>query len=411
MRSFLVFTPRSADFLRVIVMGVRPRLALCVLLVVLLVPIHGCASRQPALGLENDAVFPLPASLEPNVEFWRNVFAKWSRGQVAIHDNRHLGVVYQVANLPGQIEPSYTPAQREFVDQLRQDWRARLDLLSRKIASRAALTPEEQELRRKLLAAGGPAALENPAERVRAQRGVRERFLRGLEISGRYDQAFRETFRRHGLPEDLAYLPHVESSFQYAARSSVGATGVWQFMRSTGRDFMTVTDHIDERLDPIISADAAARYLASAHRRLGSWPLAITSYNHGVGGMRQAKAEFGDDFGAIVKNYRGRHFGFASRNFYAEFLAVRHVVRHAKQYFPGEVRFEQPWTNRQVRLERAMTVDEVARTYRVALEVLLRANPAWLAPVQTGRVALPAGTRVWLPGDAERGRGADGHQV
>jgi membrane-bound lytic murein transglycosylase D len=74
--------------------------------------------------------------------------------------------------------------------------------------------------------------LNGAAMRVRSQRGIRERFKHGLEISRRYDRQFRKIFRDAGLPEDLAYLPHVESSFQPAAKSSAGAVGMWQFTKA-----------------------------------------------------------------------------------------------------------------------------------------------------------------------------------
>jgi membrane-bound lytic murein transglycosylase D len=370
----------------------------------LLLTLPGCTTLGTTADFDSTKEFPIPASLAPNLEFWTKVFAEWSRGQVAVHDDRYLGLVYQVASLPGPVQASYTPRQRDFVDHLKASWRARLQQLSRKLASKAALSAEERALRDKILAAGGSAALIDPADRIRSQRGLRERFHRGLEISGRYDQAFRAIFRRHGVPEDLAYLPHVESSFQLNARSSAGATGVWQFIRSTARLYMTVNNQIDERLDPIIAAEGAARYLAEAHQKLGSWPLAITSYNHGVAGMGKARALHGDDIGRIVTHYRGRYFGFASRNFYAEFLAVRHVARHANRYFPEGVRYEAPIAHRQQRLTRAMTLSEIAREYNTTTHALIRANPAWLSPIRDGRVPVPAGSRIWLPAQQTQAR-------
>jgi len=356
----------------------------------------GCNHLDTTLDQTASTDFPVPSGLRPNVEFWRKVYAEWSRSQVVVHDDRYLDLIYQVAKLPGPIKASYTPQQRDFVDQLKARWRARLQLLSRKLARNAPLTSEERALRDKIRDHGGAAALVDPAERVRSQRGLRERFRRGIEISGRYEQHFREIFRRHGVPEDLAYLPHVESSFQLHARSSAGATGMWQFIRSTGRLYMTVNSQIDERLDPIISAEAAARYLSEAHRKLGSWPLAITSYNHGVAGMARAQASHGDDIASIVKHYRGRYFGFASRNFYAEFIAARQVAQHAKDYFPG-VQHQPPLAHRRERLERSLTVAQLARHYQVPVHALIAANPAWLDPIRDGRAPLPAGSAIWVP--------------
>lgn len=352
-------------------------------------------------NFSQNATFPLPPGLEPKVGFWRKVYAVWGRGQVAIHDDRHMNLVYEVANLPGPIEDSYTPAQKEFVEALKARWSDRLRLLQDRVVRAQTLDNQDRALKEKITTYAGTAALFGAADRVRSQRGVRERFRRGLEISGRFDAAFRDAFRRHGMPEDLAFLPHVESSFQLHARSSVGAAGVWQFMPSTARQFMVVDRAMDQRLDPIISADGAARYLKSAYGKLHTWPLALTSYNHGVGGMLKAKATFGSDFARIVHEYKGEYFGFASRNFYAEFLAARHVALNAAKYFPEGLRYEPPWDANAVTLPAAMTAQQIAARYGVSVGTLISLNRAWLDPVKAGTLPVPAGTKVWVP----RGKG------
>jgi membrane-bound lytic murein transglycosylase D len=280
----------------------------------------------------------------------------------------------------------------------REAYSAQLRQLEDHIRTGQPLTAGDKALLAKFEQAGsGRGAVYGAADRVRSQRGLRERFHRGIEISGRYDPAFREIMRSHGVPEDLAYLPHVESSFQTNARSSVGAAGVWQFMPATGRMYMNVNDSVDDRFDPILAADGAARYLSQAHRRLGSWPLAITSYNHGQGGMANAKAQFGDDFGGIVKNYRGPYFGFSSRNFYAGFIAAREVTRNADRYFPEGVRREEPWPHDRLVLQHSMPVEHIAGHYGVAPYRLADLNMHWREPARDGRAHLPAGSTVWLP--------------
>lgn len=348
--------------------------------------------------------FPAPAALEDNITFWRNVFGVWGRGQVAFHDDRHLGIIYEVVDLPGPAEGGYTAEQRELLNDRESVLRGRLASLERKVAAGEGLTADEESLRDKITSVAGRQAIAGSEERLRSQRGVRERFRRGLEISGRYDKAFREVFRSAGLPEDLAYLPHVESSFQVNARSSVGAAGVWQFMPSTGRLFdMEVGKAVDERLDPVIASEGAARYLQDAYSRLGSWPLAVTSYNHGVGGMKKAKNIFGDDFGRIAREYEGPYFGFASRNFYAEFLAAREVASHPGKYFPEGVRYEEPLTADRLVLSHSMPAHHIARHYGVETETLAELNLAWLEPTRKGRAHVPAGTKIWLPkGSLER---------
>ncbi len=350
----------------------------------------------------SSASFPVPAGLEDNVTFWKKVYSEWSRDKVVIHDNRYMGVIYQVAQLPGRTEEVYTPEQREYVRALREAWSDRLRALERRVAERARLSPDEQALKDKLERAGGPGAVFGASERVRSQRGVRERYLAGLERSGRWVPVFREVFRRHGLPEELALLPHVESSFVANARSSAGASGMWQFIRSTGQSYMTVNASIDERLDPVAAADAAARYLKNSFSKLHDWPLALTSYNHGLGGMMRAKERFGTDFARIVRDYDGRYFGFASRNFYAQFLAAKHVANNAERYFPEGVRYAAPFTDEPVRLSAAMSVDDLALQYRMPRSALTERNLAWLGPVRTGVQPVPAGSTVWLPQGASR---------
>ena len=352
---------------------------------------------KTAALVSSDATFPTPPALQPQVAFWRNVYAVWGRHQVALHDNRHMSLIYEVVTLPGEVGEGYTAEQQALVKGRYENQKAGLRQLEFKMAANAPLTPEEQALATRLKDSGGVGAIAGASDRLRSQRGLRERFKRGLEISGRYDATFREVFREAGLPEDLAYLPHVESSFQAHATSSVGAVGVWQFMPATARQFMMVNAALDERRDPVASAQGASRYLGNAYQRLGSWPLALTSYNHGVGGMARAQQQFGNDFATIVRGYSGRGFGFASRNFYAEFLAAREIARNPQQFFPEGIHYEPPLNLDRVRLRQAVAAPSLAGYYEVNLWEISSVNPAWNPVAQTGRAALPAGTLVWLP--------------
>ena len=346
----------------------------------------------------NDVVFPAPPALQPQIAFWQNVYAVWGRGQVALHDNRHLDLIYAVITLPGETGEGYTDSQKAMLKARYENLKTALSQLESKTAARAPLTPGEQALAARIQSSsGGPGAIVGASDRLRSQRGLRERFKRGLEISGRYDAAFRQVFREAGLPEDLAYLPHVESSFQNHAASSVGAVGMWQFMPGTARQFMMMNAAVDERRDPVTSAQGAARYLGQAHNRLDSWPLAITSYNHGVGGMARAKGEWGNDIAAIVQRYSGKGFGFASRNFYAEFLAARNIARNPQRFFPEGLSYEPPLNQDRIRLRQTVAVHTLASYYEVNPGELTALNRAWNPPAQNGRIPLPAGTMVWLP--------------
>jgi len=159
-------------------------------------------------------------------------------------------------------------------------------------------------------------------------------FREGLVRSGAWSSHIAEVFANQGLPAELAVLPHVESSFNPAAYSKVGAAGLWQFMRSTGRRYMRIDAAIDDRMDPFRSTEAAAQLLAYNYRLLGTWPLALTAYNHGAAGMRRAKESVGtDDIERIVRTYKSPSFGFASRNFYVSFLAALEVDHNPDKYF------------------------------------------------------------------------------
>ena len=293
-------------------------------------------------------IFPKPMALEPAVDFWRKTYAIWPRSQVAVHDDRYLDVIYEVMTLPGNVGEGLTPEQKDIVSQRREYWKSQLAALEAKLRYGAELNAHDQHIISKYESSGKSLSLINGAsERVRTQRGTRERFKRGLEISGRYDTHFRKIFREAGLPEDLAYLPHVESSFQAQAKSSAGALGLWQFTKSAAKTFMPGGDSVDRRLDPTASANGAARYLSHAYSKLGNWPAAVTSYNHGIGGMKRAQNQVGPDFTRIVEQYDGPAFGFASRNYYAQFLAAREIASRPEHYFNENISYDRPTTDNQ----------------------------------------------------------------
>jgi membrane-bound lytic murein transglycosylase D len=280
--------------------------------------------------------FQSPNELEPAVAFWRKTYTEWRRSEVAIHDDRYMDIIYEVMVIPGNVNESLTIEQKELVKKRKDFWKVQLTVLESKVRYNAPLSDNEKQIIVKLKNNSRElnTALIGANERVRSQRGTRERFMQGLEISRRYDRQFRKIFRDAGLPEDLAYLPHVESSFQPAAKSSAGAVGMWQFTKGAAQTYMPAGNKVDQRLDPFASATGAARYLSHAYKKLGDWASAITSYNHGIGGMKKAQNQVGRDFVRIVNTYDGPAFGFASRNYYAQFLAAREIAKNPPQYLP-----------------------------------------------------------------------------
>jgi membrane-bound lytic murein transglycosylase D len=340
-------------------------------------------------------LLPLPESLRPAVAFWKRVYLEVTTDAGLIHDSRQLGVVYEVVHL----DPDQSDRARErMVQRRKKHWRGVLTRLASGAPTadpreEAALTLLEVALGRKPTARD----LKIASRRLRFQLGQRDKFRDGLIRSGAWEDEMRAVFRARELPEELAYLPHVESSFNLHAYSKYGAAGIWQFIRSTGRRFLRVDYVVDERLDPMASTYAAAKLLKENYESLKTWPLAITAYNHGRSGMRRAARVVGTkDIGVIVQKYRSRRFGFASRNFYAQFLAARDVIRAYPSYFGPLDRWE-PEPIDEVTLPFYVDVRVLQGHLEIAPEVIAHYNPALRPPVFRSGKRIPKGYRLRLP--------------
>lgn len=326
-------------------------------------------------------------------EFWVRVFARVSTSEVLIHDEENLRVY---ATLRLDSPWSGSPSQRLAIRAERQRHEAVLLALAEGKALPPGAGPLAERLRRML--AGEPRQeVWRSAYGVRAQPGLKERFRQGYIRSGRYLPRFEAAFRQRGLPLELTLLPHVESGFEEMAYSKARAAGMWQFTQLTGRLFMRVDGAVDGRRDPFISGEAAAELLRLNHQELGTWPLALTAYNHGAHGMQRAVATLGTrDFGAIVKGYRGPHFGFASRNFYGEFLAAVHVHRNIRDFY-GPLAQDPPARFDVFHVPRPMPLDDLARRIGLPREALRPLNPALGAWVARGRGHVPRGYPLRVP--------------
>jgi membrane-bound lytic murein transglycosylase D len=348
-----------------------------------------CIGGMPALASE---ALPRPAGLEPDIGFWRLVFTDVSSAQVVVHDNRYLGVVYEKFDIPAGASDS---TRRRMMDAAAAKYEGILKRLA--TGQRTGLGSEEARVLALWSGRTSNDSLTAAAGRVRTQQGLADRFQQGLVRSGRWKDHIQLNMREAGVPESLAALPHVESSFNPEARSFVGAAGLWQFTAGTGRTYMRIDQVVDERRDPFRSSEAAARLLRSNYQSLQSWPLAITAYNHGAGGMRRAVREMGtSDIESIVRNYEGPAFGFASRNFYVSFLAADEVDRDPQKFF-GDIRPEPAERGTTIVLADHMRADTLERSLGVSRETLRSWNPALLSPVWSGRKAVPRGFSLRVP--------------
>jgi membrane-bound lytic murein transglycosylase D len=363
------------------------------------------------LGLTHSAAatdFSTPPALRPQVDFWVSVFATWSKYQDAIHDTEHLDRVYSVLDYrdlaaqgvgEGQIDAAMR--QQEDAEKVRiRQLLLRLDQAD----PRQPLDAESERLRVLFADDPSPTKYRDAADpdRIRGQRGLRERFAHGLEIAHQYFPEMEHIFRDAGVPVEITRLPMVESCFNMKAYSKVGAAGIWQFMPGTARNFMRVGDSVDERLDPIIATRAAATFMRQNYDKLGTWPLAIKAYNHGPAGMARAVRDTGTtDIATIIRDYHGPAFKFASRNFYPEFLAALHVERNYRKYF-GELALHEPLRSDTVRIDQSTSIAAAARCAGTDPYTLAELNPSLLGAVQSGRAAVPGGFPLRVPpGGAE----------
>ena len=352
----------------------------------------------------SDSVFAVPKGLETRVGFWRDIYTKFTTNQGVLHDRFRFNLVYETIDFgPIMADTSKTDRQKarlreKLVNERRKDLSARLKRLSA-LVSPEGLSPEDLKLWKLFEGDSEAGKFETAAQikRIRFQLGQRDRFFVGIYHSGRYLKEMENIFREEKLPVELTRLPFVESSFNIHARSKVGASGIWQFMRRTARPYLKVNGEIDERNDPIKATKASARLLKQNFQMLQNWPLAITAYNHGANGMRRIVGKVGsNDIVEIIAQYSSRTFGFASENFYACFLAAIEVERNAKKYFR-----EPSWGPEvdavEVRLRKPMAYSLLSEFFAGDATALGLANPHLSSRVKKSRALIPSGQFVRVP--------------
>jgi len=343
------------------------------------------------------AHFPLYPAIQHNVAFWKNIYTRYSLNTAVIHDQNDLSIIYEVVTKVDDSVPGAKKANKLLIDRKTKHYSAIL----RKLSRTAPVTAEERRIAAMFSGGNRQRRMAVAAESIRSQTGQRERFLAGVIRSGAYLPAIKQVLRSYGLPEDLAYLPHVESSFDTEAYSKVGASGIWQFTKSTGKNYLRIDRAVDERSDPILAAHAAAKYLKNSYNQLGTWPLALTSYNYGTAGMKRAVNEKGS-YERIFAEYDKGYFKFASRNFYSEFLAALHCAKQLER--DPSLRLDQPLPTRSITLRTGTDILQIRNRYGVSQNSLERLNPALRAEVFTGRCQVPKGYALRLPASASADR-------
>jgi membrane-bound lytic murein transglycosylase D len=233
-----------------------------------------------------------------------------------------------------------------------------------------------------------------------------------LRRAGRYRDVFDRVLARHGLPRDLFYLAMIESGFESAARSRVGAGGVWQFMPGAARAYgLEVSYWIDGRRDPERAADAAARYLKDLYVRFGSWYLVFAAYNAGYGAVLRSITNYNtNDYWELVKHESG--LPWESSLYVPKILAAAIVGRNQGAFGFGEVAPDPPFAYDEVEVPAGTTLATVARAAGAKTEVVEALNPHLLrsrTPPERGatRVRVPTGTAAVYASNIDKARAAE----
>lgn len=348
------------------------------------------AAHAQSAGFNGTQELPRPAALEPAIKFWTRVYTEADTDSGFLHDAVNLAVVYRKIDYNRREIEQYR-------DQIRQDLRILAE------GKREGLTLHQQQVLDAWPEGVDNATLAEAANNVRFQLGQSDRFIEGLIRSGAYRQHIEEVAAERGLPIELAALPHVESSFHPGAWSHASAAGMWQFIRTTGQRFMRIDNVIDERMDPYTATYAAMSLLEYNYNLLGSWPLALTAYNHGAGGLARAVRATGtDDIATIIAEYSGPSFGFASRNFYPQFLAVLDVERRARALF-GVLNLDVAPEYLSFEMESYVEANVLADALGVSMDQLKFDNPALLPVVWEGGKRIPKGYSVKIQRNSVRG--------
>jgi membrane-bound lytic murein transglycosylase D len=331
-------------------------------------PVYG---EQKALGYDAYS-FSVPKNLENEVQFWIKIYTKYTTHQGLFH------VAGQTDQILGELDltalhknPQWGPFKRE------REVKKLIDQERKKLAAKHRL----------------------PEKRVRFQGGLSDRMREAVAISGQYLPMMEEVFRKDNLPIELTRLVFVESSFNVEARSRVGASGLWQIMPILGKKFNYLQSSFDKRDHPYYATKLAAKILKQNYNILKNWPLAVTSYNFGVGSMLKVKKKLKTQdvetiFGGDVEN---PYMGFASRNFYATFLAAMHVEAHANIYFGDPLVQRKPVELTNIYLTKDIKFKDLLETHKIDRQRFAELNPHIRSSFLKPERKVPKGTLITLP--------------
>ena len=202
-----------------------------------------------------------------------------------------------------------------------------------------------------------------------------------LALSQYYFPIFEEIFDRYGLPKELKYMAVIESAFNPVAVSRAGAKGMWQFMYNTAKMYgLTINSFVDERLDPVKSADAAARYMRDAYRIFGDWNLAISSYNCGSGNVNKAMRRSGSREFWPVYNYLPRE----TRGYVPAFVGAMYAFTYYREHGLVPETDSMPVQVDTFHIRRMLHFQQVSALTGVSVEMLKKLYPQYVHDIVPG---------------------------
>lgn len=349
--------------------------------------------------------FSVPKELARRFNFWRRIYSLWAKDQYVLHSSQYPEIVLEILDASKVYKSDFLGREakaekyvKKIAGQHRIKYRSMLMELHRKRKQDPeSLSPALKRIARLFKDIDDPGKYAKAARTLRFQRGQRDFIANGLTVGPKYLHAIEPIFEEQGVPKELSRLAYIESSFNLNAYSKVGASGVYQIMPATGRQYLRMQPGIDERNEPIKAAKAAAKLLRLNYNLLGSWPLAVTAYNHGVGGLMKAVRKTGtNDLTHLVAHYKGPQFQFASKNFFCGFLAILATLEQSEKLFP-DVAIAQPENFEIVKLAKATSVKAAAKKYAVELTELLEMNRDIQRRYARNGGMLPRGYQLKLP--------------
>tara|TARA_R110002072_G_scaffold288917_1_gene455423 strand:+ start:96715 stop:98004 length:1290 start_codon:yes stop_codon:yes gene_type:complete len=296
--------------------------------------------------------FSVPDGLLDNVEFWFSIYTQYNSNNSVFHDKKNLKIIYEVldfTNLSKSVLNKYTKFSLQN--------KMALDHVKayRKAFNNLAIKKNLQgHIEKQILNALKDANISIPSSKkkrkqlfrklssnLRAQTGQKDNIQNGITNFATFESTFFDIIDYFEMPRELLAIPFLESSFNLHAKSKVGATGPWQFMRHIGRHFMRVDRYADQRTNPYISTVGALHLLAQNKKILKRWDLAVSAYNNGTGlilkavrKMRKKKRiKNWPSISEVIDSYDNPNFGFASKNFYASYLALVHALAYKDHFY------------------------------------------------------------------------------